>query len=49
MISIIKKKCLMTLAFIISFLAIFTVNSTCTLIFGQENEPESLEKYKKCR
>ncbi|WP_296877727.1 cyclic lactone autoinducer peptide [Thomasclavelia sp.] len=47
MIGIIKKNCLAVLASIISFLAIFTVNSACTLLFGQEKEPKSLSKYKK--
>lgn len=34
------------LAFLVSNLGIYTVNSTCMLGLGQEEEPVSLSKYK---
>ena len=36
-------------AMMISFLAISTVNSACILTFGQDEEPESLKRYKKIK
>ena len=42
-----KKFFLNSFAFLMSFLAISSVNSACAIIFGQEKEPDSLAKYKK--
>lgn len=47
MIELMKNKSLQFLALIITFLAIFTVNSTCYLGLGQEKEPKSLNRFKK--
>lgn len=44
---VIKEKSAQILAIIITFLTIFTVNSTCYLGLGQENEPKSLKRLKK--
>lgn len=38
---------LKTVAALLSFVAISSVNSACAVIFGQEKEPDSLAKYKK--
>lgn len=46
---IIKKACISCFSLVVSFLAISTVNSACTLIFSQPKEPETLDKYKKIR
>ena len=46
---IIKKACISCFSLVVSFLAISTVNSACTLIFSQPKEPETLEKNKKIR
>ena len=43
-----KQYFLKSFAFLISFLAISSVNSACAVIFGQEKEPDSLARYKKC-
>ena len=43
-----KKFFLNSFAFLMSFLAISSVNSACAIIFGQE-EPESLKRYKKIK
>ena len=43
-----KKFFLNSFAFLMSFLAISSVNSACAIIFGQEKEPDSLARYKKC-
>lgn len=34
-------------AFVLSFLAISTVNSACMILLGQDEEPESLKRLKK--
>lgn len=43
----IKNYTLKSFAFIISMLAISTVNSACAIVFGQEKEPENLVRFKK--
>ena len=43
-----KKIMALCFAFLMSFLAISSVNSACAIIFGQEKEPDSLARYKKC-
>ena len=43
-----KKFFLNSFAFLMSFLSISSVNSACAIIFGQEKEPDSLARYKKC-
>lgn len=43
----VKNKCLQFFALILSFLTIFTVNSACYLGLGQEEEPDSLKRFKK--
>ena len=43
-----KKFFVNSFAFLMSFLAISSVNSACAIIFGQEKEPDSLARYKKC-
>lgn len=45
--NIVKDNFLKVVAFLISFLAIFTINSTCYTLLGQEEEPRSLERFKK--
>lgn len=47
MIKKLKSGSLQLFALMLSFLTIFTVNSSCTLILGQEEEPESLKRFKK--
>lgn len=47
MILTIKEKMYTVFAFIISCLAIFTVNSACIVLLGQPEEPESLKRLKK--
>ena len=42
-----KQYSLKTVAALLSFVAILSVNSACAVIFGQEKEPDSLAKYKK--
>lgn len=44
----IKKIFLNAFTHLLSFLAISSVNSACAIIFGQEKEPDSLSRYKKC-
>lgn len=44
-----KKFFLNSFAFLMSFLAISSVNSACAIVFGQEEEPESLKRYKKIK
>lgn len=44
-----KQYSLKTVAALLSFVAISSVNSACAVIFGQEKEPDSLSKYKKYR
>ncbi len=41
-----KQYSLKTVAVLLSFVAISSVNSACAVIFGQEKEPDSLAKYK---
>lgn len=41
-----KQYFLKTVAALLSFVAISSVNSACAVIFGQEKEPDSLAKYK---
>lgn len=43
---ILKKKALHILALTVTLLTIFTVNSACFLGLGQEEEPESLNRFK---
>lgn len=43
----IKNNTLKFLAFVISSLAILTVNSTCYTVFGQIKEPKTLQRFKK--
>lgn len=43
-----KQYFLKTFAFLLSFLAISSINSACAVLFGQEKEPDSLARYKKC-
>ncbi len=45
--NVIKENCLKIVALVISFLAVFTVNSTCYTLLGQMEEPKSLERLKK--
>lgn len=40
------KKTLKALSWVISFLGIFSVNSACSILYGQEKEPQSLMRYK---
>lgn len=40
-----KQYSLKTVAALLSFVAISSVNSACAVIFGQEKEPDSLSKY----
>lgn len=42
-----KQYFLKTVATLLSFVAISSVNSACAVILGQEKEPDSLAKYKK--
>lgn len=44
---VLKLKIAQFIAFILTLLTIFTVNSTCYLALGQEKEPSSLERLKK--
>ncbi|BFK70683.1 cyclic lactone autoinducer peptide [Coprobacillus sp. TM10-10] len=44
----IRKYFFKSFAFLISALAISTVNSACIIAFGQEKEPDSLKRFKKC-
>lgn len=44
-----EKVFLNSFAFLMSFLAISSVNSACAIVFGQEEEPESLKRYKKIK
>lgn len=43
----IKQKWLLFVTFFLTFLTIFTVNSTCYICLGQEKEPDSLKRLKK--
>lgn len=47
MVEKLKINLLQFISIILSLLTIFTVNSCCTLIFGQEEEPKSLQRFKK--
>lgn len=47
MTEIIRNKVLQIFALLLTFLAVFTVNSTCYLGLGQEEEPKSLNRFKK--
>lgn len=42
-----KQYFLKTVAALLWFVAISSVNSACAVIFRQEKEPDSLSKYKK--
>lgn len=42
-----KNYILKSFAFVVSLLAVSTVNSACVIVFGQEKEPESLARFKK--
>lgn len=42
-----KKLLLNSLAFVFTFLTVYTVNSACMLCIGQEEEPSSLSRFKK--
>lgn len=44
---ILKSRLSQFIAFILTLLAIFTVNSTCYICLGQAKEPESLKRLKK--
>lgn len=44
-----KKFFLNSFVFLMSFLAISSVNSACAIVFGQEEETESLKRYKKIK
>lgn len=41
--------CLKMLSGILSMLAIYTVNSACVIVLGQDEEPESLNRFKKIK
>ena len=45
----IKQKLAKLLTFIFTIGAIYTVNSACTIIYGQDEEPESLKRFKKIK
>lgn len=49
MLKTIEKNFLRIFALILTLLTIFTVNSACYLCLGQEKEPESLKRFKKCQ
>lgn len=42
-----KKIILSCFASVLTLLTTFTVNSACVIIFGQDKEPESLNRFKK--
>lgn len=42
-----KKEIANFFAFVLTFVAISTVNSACVILFGQEKEPKTLERFKK--
>lgn len=45
--NIVKQKSLAFFAAVLTFLTIFTVNSACVVVLGQDEEPESLKRFKK--
>lgn len=45
----IKKYVLKSFVWLISFFGVFSVNSACAILYGQEKEPESLSRYKKIK
>lgn len=46
---VLKTKMAQLFVFILTLLTIYTVNSTCYLVFGQEKEPASLKRFKKIK
>lgn len=44
--NMLKKKGLKFFAGVLTGLTVFTVNSACFLLFGQDKEPESLKRLK---
>lgn len=44
---LIKKSMLKIVAFMLSLIAITTVNSSCAIMFGQPKEADSLKRFKK--
>lgn len=42
-----KKNLAKLLSFIFTIGTIYTVNSACILMYGQEKEPESLSRFKR--
>lgn len=49
MLNSLQKGVLKLFAALISFLAVFTVNSTCAMALGQPKEPSSLNRLKKIK
>lgn len=47
MVEVLKSKTAQFIALILTLLTIFTVNSTCYLALGQDEEPTSLKRFKK--
>lgn len=47
MTKIMKEKGLLVVAWLLTVLAVFTVNSTCYICLGQEKEPDSLKRLKR--
>lgn len=47
MLNKVKKNALNLFAVVLSFITIYTVNSCCMLILGQDEEPESLQRFRK--
>ncbi len=45
----ILMKCLEMLSGILTILTIYTVNSACVIVLGQDEEPESLNRFKKIK
>lgn len=43
----IKHNLLLVFANLLMCITMFTVNSACTIILGQDKEPESLNRFKK--
>ena len=44
-----KKYVALFFSFIFTIITISTVNSACTIIYGQDEEPESLKRFKKIK
>lgn len=42
-----KLSCLNCFATLLTFLTIFTVNSACVVLLGQDKEPDSLKRFNK--